>query len=64
MDCEMVGVGPEGVDSVLARVSIVNYHGHVILDEYVNARERITDYRTHVSGITPQILKEKGKVEC
>lgn len=48
----MVGVGPSGYESALARVSIVNFHGHTIMDKYVLPREHITDYRTHVSGIT------------
>jgi tRNA U34 2-thiouridine synthase MnmA/TrmU len=34
-------------------VSIVNYHGEVIVDLFVATRERITDFRTHVSGIAP-----------
>jgi RNA exonuclease 4 len=61
MDCEMVGVGSMGATSVLARVSLVNFHGEVILDEYVLPQEAIIDYRTAVSGITPRLLKEKGK---
>ncbi len=32
----------------------------MILDEYVLPQERVTDFRTAVSGITPKILKEKG----
>lgn len=51
MDCEMVGVGPLGQLSVLARVSIVDWHGTVILDTFVKVHERVVDYRTHVSGI-------------
>ncbi|KAG0661877.1 3'-5' exonuclease [Rhodotorula mucilaginosa] len=50
MDCEMVGVGPEGIESTLARVSIVNYHGCTILDRFVRPREKVTDYRTWVSA--------------
>lgn len=30
IDCEMVGTGPEGKDSILARASIVNYFGKVL----------------------------------
>ncbi|KAG9290537.1 hypothetical protein G9A89_020907 [Geosiphon pyriformis] len=56
MDCEMVGVGPDGIESALARVSIVNFHGTVILDKYVRPLERITDFRTSISGITPDLL--------
>lgn len=51
LDCEMVGVGPEGIESSLARVSLVNYHGAIILDEFVRQRERVVDYRTAVSGV-------------
>ncbi|RDX51610.1 ribonuclease H-like protein [Lentinus brumalis] len=53
LDCEMVGVGLEGSESVLARVSLVNYHGHTILDAIVRPRERVVDYRTEFSGIRP-----------
>lgn len=49
----MVGVGVEGKESSLARVSIVNYHGAVLLDEIVQQRERVVDYRTEWSGIHP-----------
>ncbi|KAJ6581320.1 ribonuclease H-like domain-containing protein [Mycena capillaripes] len=51
LDCEMVGVGPEGVESSLARVSLVNFHGAVQLDEFVRQRERVVDYRTEFSGV-------------
>ena len=47
----MVGVGPEGSETSLARVSLVNYHGAIILDEFVRQRERVVDYRTVVSGV-------------
>ncbi|GAA5981238.1 hypothetical protein JCM10908_004034 [Rhodotorula pacifica] len=57
MDCEMVGVGPEGIESTLARVSIVNYHGCTILDRFVRPREKVTDYRTWVSGVREEDLK-------
>ena len=52
----MVGVGPNGSESSLARVSLVNYHGAVIMDEFVRQREHVTDYRTFVSGIRPKDL--------
>ncbi|XP_015500336.2 RNA exonuclease 4 [Parus major] len=56
MDCEMVGVGPKGEDSILARVSIVNQFGKCVYDKYVKPTEKVTDYRTAVSGIRPQNL--------
>ncbi|KAG0148763.1 hypothetical protein CROQUDRAFT_32672, partial [Cronartium quercuum f. sp. fusiforme G11] len=63
IDCEMVGVGPNGSESVLARVSIVNYYGTVIYDTYVSPKEKVTDYRTWVSGIKPEHLKDASPFE-
>ena len=57
LDCEMVGVGIDGKESVLARVSLVNSVGECIYDKYVAPKEKVIDYRTHVSGISPQHLK-------
>ena len=57
MDCEMVGVGRDGQDSILARVSIVNHFGHVLYDKFVAPREKVTDYRTAVSGVRPEDLE-------
>ncbi|KAJ4368050.1 3'-5' exonuclease [Neocucurbitaria cava] len=61
LDCEMVGVGPEpNRDSALARVSLVNFHGHQVYDSYVQVPRNIevTDYRTAVSGIEPRHLRK------
>ncbi|OPJ67707.1 RNA exonuclease 4 [Patagioenas fasciata monilis] len=54
MDCEMVGVGPKGEESIVARVSIVNQFGKCVYDKYVKPTEEVTDYRTAVSGIRPE----------
>ncbi|XP_060937191.1 interferon-stimulated 20 kDa exonuclease-like 2 [Limanda limanda] len=51
MDCEMVGVGPKGHISQLARCSIVSYDGDVIYDKFINPSMPVTDYRTRWSGI-------------
>lgn len=56
IDCEMVGVGPGGKESALARVCVVNAAGGVLLDTHVKPRERVTDFRTAVSGIRPSDL--------
>eukprot|EP00096_Caligus_rogercresseyi_P010432 TRINITY_DN3802_c0_g1_i1.p1 TRINITY_DN3802_c0_g1~~TRINITY_DN3802_c0_g1_i1.p1 ORF type:complete len:326 (-),score=58.60 TRINITY_DN3802_c0_g1_i1:212-1189(-) len=53
IDCEMVGVGFQGSRSVLARVSIVNIFGKTMYDKFVKPMEKVTDYRTAVSGIRP-----------
>lgn len=52
IDCEMVGVGPGGARSSLARVCVVNDAGTVLLDTHVAQVEPVTDWRTRVSGIT------------
>jgi len=52
LDCEMVGVGIDGLDSALARVSIVNFEQKIIFDTYVQVSQPVVDYRTHISGIT------------
>jgi RNA exonuclease 4 len=52
MDCEMVGVGGDEDRSVLARVSIVNFHGIQVYDSFVRPKEFVTDWRTHVSGVS------------
>jgi len=57
MDCEMVGVGYGGKDSILARASIVNHFGNCVYDKYVKPTEKVTDYRTKVSGIRPEDIK-------
>ena len=51
MDCEMVEVG--GCFDALARVSIVNYEGQVLYDQYVKPDKQVTNFRTWVSGVTP-----------
>lgn len=69
LDCEMVGtnappIGPRE-HSTLARISITNYHGHVIYDSYVSPPKghKITDYRTWVSGIKPHHLYQAPSFE-
>jgi len=64
IDCEMVGVGgPVDERSVLARVSIVNFHGHCVLDVFVRPQERVTDWRTWVSGVSAKDMVN-GEIIC
>lgn len=64
VDCEMVGVGPNpDKKSALARVSIVNFHGVQIYDSFVEPKERVTDWRTHVSGITQELIENARTLE-
>ena len=57
LDCEMVGVGPGGFDSALARVSIVDFHGRQVYDSFVRPGQKVTNWRTEVSGVTPRHMK-------
>ncbi|KAH8130215.1 hypothetical protein ACSS6W_005421 [Trichoderma asperelloides] len=57
IDCEMVGVGPGGHESALARISIVDFHGRQIYDSYVKPVERVTNWRTAVSGISQKEMR-------
>ena len=43
-----------GHRACVARVSVINYYGFVELDELVQQKERVVDYRTKWSGIRPQ----------
>ncbi|XP_074670220.1 interferon-stimulated 20 kDa exonuclease-like 2 [Strix aluco] len=54
IDCEMVGTGPGGRTSALARCSIVSYGGDVLYDQYVRPTAPIVDYRTRWSGVRRQ----------
>merc|ERR1712125_174263 len=51
LDCEMVGLGSDGMESAVARVSLVNWDGQVMIDTYLRVSEPVTDFRTFVSGI-------------
>jgi RNA exonuclease 4 len=57
VDCEMVGVGPGGHESALARVSLVDFHGRQVYDSYVRPKERVTDWRTAVSGVSQKEMR-------
>ncbi|KAK3053664.1 3'-5' exonuclease [Extremus antarcticus] len=64
LDCEMVGTGapPLYQDHILARASLVNFHGEQVYDSYVlpppgYGISDVKDYRTHVSGIKPSHLQ-------
>lgn len=61
LDCEMVGIGPDGKKSALARVSVVNWEGIVLLDTFVRVPERVTDFRTKVSGVRAKDIAVKNE---
>ncbi len=57
VDCEMVGVGENGYEDALARVSVVDFNGRQVYDSFVRPVERVTDWRTHVSGVSPKHMR-------
>jgi len=61
LDCEMVGVGSAGKESILARASLVNSRGECIYDKFVRPSEHVRDYRTDVSGVRASNLKNAPK---
>ena len=57
MDCEMVGI--DGDYSELARISVVDYFsGETLIDRFVQPREKVRDWRTRYSGVTPDLLAQ------
>ncbi|XP_060611838.2 apoptosis-enhancing nuclease [Anolis sagrei] len=57
IDCEMVGTGPNGKTSELARCTVVSYDGDVIYDKYIRPELPVVDYRTPWSGITQRHME-------
>jgi RNA exonuclease 4 len=57
LDCEMVGVGADGKQSALARVSVTGWQDEIILDTFVQVPDRVTDFRTHVSGVRAKDIR-------
>lgn len=60
LDCEMVGIGADGKQSALARVSLVDWYGKPLIDTYVQVPSRVTDFRTHVSGVTAKHIQDRA----
>lgn len=57
VDCEMVGIGSDGKISVLARVSVTDWSGAVLLDTFVKVPSKVSDFRTQWSGVAAHHLK-------
>ncbi|MCJ1459142.1 hypothetical protein MMC28_009519 [Mycoblastus sanguinarius] len=55
MDCEMCLV--QGGEMALTRISLVEWDGSILMDEYVKPEKPIIDYLTPYSGITPAKLE-------
>lgn len=57
LDCEMVGIGDKGRISSAAWITIIDWFGNVLLNEFIAQDEKVTDYRTEVSGVTQENLQ-------
>lgn len=54
VDCEMV-MCDKAIQ--LGRVTVVNESGEIVLDKYVRPNEPVTNYLTHITGITAAHLE-------
>mmetsp|Transcript_26108 Transcript_26108/g.72840 ORF Transcript_26108/g.72840 Transcript_26108/m.72840 type:complete len:518 (+) Transcript_26108:86-1639(+) len=60
IDCEMVGIRDER--SMIARVTLLDSLGFVVLDVVVFPEHEILDYRSSISGITKQYLEKHASM--
>jgi RNA exonuclease 4 len=56
----MVGVGPIGEESALAKITITNWENQVIFETHVKVDQFVTDFRTSVSGIRSHHLQSRS----
>ncbi|KAI0307882.1 ribonuclease H-like domain-containing protein [Multifurca ochricompacta] len=63
LSCTVVGVGPGGNTSMVARVAICSFRGAALLECYVVPTMAVTDYRTSTTGITPAHLSSAAAVK-
>jgi DNA polymerase III epsilon subunit-like protein len=59
LDCEMVGVGSNGCQSELGRISVIDYlTGEVLIDRLVQPTRKVKDWRSRFSGITKKTMEK------
>jgi len=58
LDCEMVLTS--GDSKALARVSVVGSNGEVLLDRLVCPPAEVIDWRTQITGLDPDVVRETG----
>ncbi|XP_057550082.1 uncharacterized protein LOC130828244 isoform X2 [Amaranthus tricolor] len=58
LDCEMVGGGSDGTLSLCGRVCLIDESEDVIFHAYVQPQMPVTDYRSEVTGLTEEHLKD------
>ncbi len=55
LDCEMVEI--DSLYNGLARISVVNEHGDILVNTYCKPPGKITDYRCEITGLNPGVLE-------
>ena len=63
LDCEMVGVDPDGGGAMCARVCVVDEAGAVLLSTHVAPTRPVTDHRFDITGIRPEDLEGAPSLE-
>jgi len=61
LDCEMVGIGPNGTTSSAASVTVIDWNGTTMYHSFIRQTVPVTDYRTFVSGITKEQLEDDSQ---
>ncbi|XP_029654088.1 apoptosis-enhancing nuclease-like [Octopus sinensis] len=56
--CRNFGVTSSSHVNTIARCTVLDFSGNVLLDQYIKPEEQITDYRTPYSGISEIHMKE------
>ena len=51
LDCEMVGVEPDGGGAMCVRVCVVDERGETLLNTFVKPSAPVTDYRAELTGV-------------
>lgn len=66
IDCEMVLTKARNdfkQKHELARLSIVNYNGHILFDEFIKPKNKVINYLTWVSGVTREKVENSKYYE-
>ncbi|CAI0395339.1 unnamed protein product [Linum tenue] len=58
IDCEMVGGGNDGTTDLCGQVCLVDEDENIIFHTYVQPQFPVTDYRSEVTGLTEEHLKD------
>eukprot|EP00957_Ditylum_brightwellii_P107236 8182562-Ditylum_brightwellii.AAC.1 len=56
----MLGVEPEGLESAVAQVTVVNREEEIVLGTFVKVSVPVTDYCTFVSGSTKEDINDSS----